>query len=337
MKSAGGLIVCVSRARGICRVDYKISQLLETAVAKRAAVKRYTNALRLVNGPGDDLKGLVLEQYDRHFVAQIFDERWLKEREALSVFVQTRCQGKYLVIKDRTQSRAAQPEAFRSSVWLSGEPSTTTVQEYGLHFGVDLNDTLNTGLFLDMRRNRKMVAEAARGRKVLNCFAYTCSFGVHCRAAGVLSVVNVDISAKNLLRGRANYALNGLVAAENEFVRADAVSYLQRALVKQNFFDLIILDPPSFARYDGRAFSVKKDFAPLIAAALKVLSPGGILLAATNFSGFTPGHIEDMVRAARPARPIKEIQSLGQDEDFVGSGLTPESYLAAVLVRFCNG
>ena len=306
---------------------------LEAALQKRQSVKRYTNALRLVNGLGDGLKGLVLEQYDRYFVAQIFCERWLREKEALSDFVKTHCDGQYLIIKDRTESSSSHPEAFKTSVWIEGDVSRTIVQEHGLKFGVDLNDTLNSGLFLDMRRNRKVVASLARGAKVLNCFAYTCSFGVYCRAAGALSVVNVDISPKSLSRGRTNYELNQLVPSQNEFIRADAVQYLKRAVKKDNRFDLIILDPPSFARHEGKTFSVKKDFAGLIASAIKILNPGGFLLVSTNFSDLSHDHLEDMVRAAAVERGIKRIQRLNQDEDFVGSGLMPESYLAALLVK----
>ncbi len=324
-------------------MDHKTIGLLETALRKREALKRYTNALRLVNGFGDGLKGLVLEQYDRHFVAQIFHERWLKEKEALVSFVKTRCDAQYLIIKDRSESSASHPArpgpdaligTFKTSVWIEGNSSKTLVQEHGLKFEVDLNDTLNSGLFLDMRRNRKVVASLARGGKVLNCFAYTCSFGVYCRSIGASSVVNVDISPKNLSRGRANYELNRLIASRNEFIRADAVQYLKWALVKENSFDMIIFDPPSFARYEGKTFSVKKDLVRLIDLAIKILNPDGVLFVSTNFSGLSHTHLENMVRAAALKRWIKKVQRLGQDEDFVGSGLMPESYLAALLVKF---
>ena len=332
------------------KMDRQTISLLETALRKREALKGCTNALRLVNGLGDGLKGLVLEQYDRHFVAQIFDRRWLKEKEALIRFVKTRCDAQYLIIKDRSDVPFS--EVFKTSVWIEGDVSKTIVQENGLKFEVDLNDTLNSGLFLDMRRNRKLIGALARGRKVLNCFAYTCSFGVYCRFAGALSAVNVDISPKSLSRGRTNYELNRLIASENEFIRADAVQYIKRALVKGNFFDIIILDPPSFARHEGKTFSVKKDLAQLIDSAIKILNPSGILFVSTNFSGFSHDHLEKMVRAAAFKRRIKKIERLGQDEDFkrsfdsaptnVGAPLRisgsetsrPLSYLAALLVKF---
>jgi 23S rRNA (cytosine1962-C5)-methyltransferase len=317
--------------------------LLEAALCRRQSLKSHTNALRLVNGIGDGLEGLILEQYGHHFVAQIFHKRWFAEKETLKDLVKTRCGGRYLIIKDRTESVSSRPEAIRTSVWIGIEAAEasvnqedvfrTVIEENSLRFGVDLNDTLNSGLFLDMRRNRQLVAGLARGRRVLNCFAYTCSFGVYCRAAGAESVVNVDISRKSLSRGRSNYDLNRLVPSRNEFIRADAVQYLERALAKDNRFDLIILDPPSFARHEGRSFSVRKDLSPLIGLAMNVLNSGGLLFVSTNLIAVFHDSLEAMVRAAAQRRRIKRIQRLSPDEDFRGSGPATEGHLAALLVE----
>ncbi|MBF0484363.1 MAG: class I SAM-dependent rRNA methyltransferase [Candidatus Omnitrophica bacterium] len=309
-----------------------IVDLLKSAVKKRESFRAYTNAIRLVNGVGDKLDGLVLEQYDQYFVAQIFDRRWFKEKVVLIELVKE-LGGKYFVVKDRGSSASSQSDDIKREVWIEVDTSKTVVEEQGLKFEVDLNDTLNTGLFLDMRHNRKTVAELARGRKVLNCFAYTCSFGVYCRAAGAVSVINVDVSKKCLDRGRKNYELNNIVSEPNEFIKADAVEYLTKAVKKENRFDLIILDPPSFSRCDGKTFSVKKDMACLIKLAVKVLNPGGVLFAAVNFSEMTAKDLEFMVVDAKLAAGIKNIKYLKQDKDFIGTGLVPESYLAAVLVE----
>jgi len=308
-----------------------IFKLLEQARRKRAHLKGITNAVRLVNGFGDELDGLILEQYDRHYIVQVLDEQWLKHCQLITDFVKDTCAGEYLVIKNRTASASAVPGAIQSTVWLDSGSSCTVVEEHGLKFGVDCNDTLNSGLFLDMRANRVLVSALAAQRKVLNLFSYTCSFGVYCRARGAAAVVNVDVGRKSLERARHNYELNGLVPAQNEFIRADAVEYLQRAVKKDNRFDMIIIDPPSFARFDGKSFSVKKDLAPLVMSAMKVLNPDGVLLVASNYTDMTHDSLEDMIRDAADARNVQTITRLGQDEDFIGSGLMLESYLAAVL------
>ena len=111
-------------------MDNKTIDLLEAAIRRRRVLSRRANALRLVNGLGDGLKGLVLEQYDRHFVVQIFDKRWLKEKEALAGFVRERCDGRYLIMKDRTLSVSSLPEAFikikTSPEFESPEPKGVT-------------------------------------------------------------------------------------------------------------------------------------------------------------------------------------------------------------------
>lgn len=313
-------------------MDTEIFDLLEKAAKKREPLKSCTNALRLVNGYGDELDGLVIEQYNRHLVAHIYDNQWLQRKKVLLAFAKKYCEAKYFIVKDRTEFSASQSDASKFYVWLEDESSQTIVEENGLKFSVDLNDSINSGLFLDMRYNRKLVSELALGRKVLNCFAYTCSFGVYCRKAKALSVINVDISKKSLRRGQVNYELNQLVPEKNELIYADAVKYLNRAVEISNKFDLIILDPPSFARHDGKSFSVKKDLVDLVASAMKVLNPNGYLFLSTNFSEISHDYLEDMVCSVVPAWKIKKIQRLEQDDDFVGSGSMPESYLAAILV-----
>jgi len=312
-------------------MDMQVLGLLQEASKKRDGLKGLTNAVRLVNGFGDELDGLVLEQHGQYFVAQIFNERWLHEKETLISFVKE-MGAQYFIVKDRTEGASSNPDAIKFDVWVPGE-SSTIVEEYGVKFKVDLNDTLNTGLFLDMRSNRHRVAEMSANRKVLNLFAYTCAFGVHCRMNGALSVVNVDVSRKILERARVNYELNGLVPEKNELIRADAVEYLERAVKKDNFFDMIIIDPPSFARFDGRTFSVKKDLPDVLSMIVKVLNPRGVLFVATNHREMLHSNLQNIIKGAARGRALKNVQCLGQDVDFPGTGFMAESCLTAVLAE----
>ncbi len=313
-------------------MNQRTINLIEVAVAKRKPLRKITNALRLVNGLGDGLPGLVLEQYGDCYVIHLFHKRWMTQKEALTEFVQDRLGARYLIIKERLNSKSLKAEQINGSVRIKQAPSHTAVVENALHFFVDLNDGLNSGLFLDIRRNRKIVAEWTKGVKVLNCFAYTCSFGVYATGSGALSVTNVDISGRSLDRGRENYKLNQLDCVEADFVRADVFSFMKRALKRGDLFGCIILDPPSFSRYDGKVFSVKKDMPALIKAAMHILEPDGVLFVATNFSGLSRQALGGMVRAVGGKR-IKSVRLLGQDTDFRGSGSMPESYLAAALVK----
>ena len=199
---------------------------------------------------------------------------------------------------------------------------------------MDLNDGLNTGLFLDMRANRLRVGQACKDKRVLNCFAYTCSFGVYAKARGAKALVNVDISNKVLGRGRHNYELNGLKEDKGEFIKADASEYLQVAVKKGNRFDVIVIDPPSFARVGAKVFNVEKALPVLIENALKSLNEGGKIFVSTNFNGLSHGKLEQIFKSLNRIRGFKKLTRLGQDKDFVGSGLIKESYLAALWVEY---
>ncbi|MCX5657724.1 MAG: hypothetical protein NTZ48_05825, partial [Candidatus Omnitrophica bacterium] len=96
----------------------RIIKLLESSIARRGPLKNITNAVRLVNSRGDGLEGLVLEQYNRHFVAHIFDKRWLKEKDLLTNFLKGHLDAQYLIIKDRTESASSAPEGFKTQVWI---------------------------------------------------------------------------------------------------------------------------------------------------------------------------------------------------------------------------
>ncbi|NLE64594.1 MAG: class I SAM-dependent rRNA methyltransferase [Elusimicrobia bacterium] len=306
--------------------------LLGGAAAERADLLLVTNAVRLVNSVGDSLPGMILEQYDRHYVLHLLSPDWRMFRREIEGFVRERG-GKYLIVKERQGAASSRPEDIHEEEWISEAPSVTTVRERGLQFEVDLKDGLNTGLFLDMRANRSRVAALVRGRRVLNAFSYTCSFGVHCRAAGAEAVENVDISRKVLERGERNYALNEIIPGEHEFVRMDSLEYLAMARKKGRRFGVIVLDPPSFARHAQGTFRVKKDMPHLVEKAFQVLDFNGAMLISTNLSAMTHDQLEGLIRSVPEAKRIRTMTPLGQDQDFPGSGRIPESCLTAFFVQ----
>ncbi|MDE2010316.1 MAG: class I SAM-dependent rRNA methyltransferase [Candidatus Omnitrophica bacterium] len=304
-----------------------LASCLDKAVHRRRKLFSITNAVRLVNGAGDGLPGLLIDRYNKHFHMQVLDDRWQKQTPEILRRLTEALPVEYLVVKIRRGLR------FETAQIIPG-PSRTLVEEYGLKFEVDLNDGLNCGLFLDMRRNRHMVAKAAAGQRVLNCFSYTCSFGVHALAGAAVEVVNTDISRRCLERGKNNYSINGLPVPDEGFVKTDAVLFLQRACKKGRRFDIIILDPPSFARCEGGVFQVKRDLPKTIALAADVLGPAGRLLVTTNYSGLDHEDLERMLAQGLHGRRVAHLQRVGQDEDFVGTNSFKESYMVGLWVRF---
>lgn len=301
--------------------------LFNQATERRKAMTSITNAIRLVNGAGDNLDGLLIDRYHQHLHVQLLTDQWHPYTQEICRLLTSSMPVDYLIVKSRHGLE------IRQEILVQGA-SQTIVQEHGINFEVDLNGGLNCGLFLDMRHNRWMVGQLCRGKKVLNCFSYTCSFGVHARLAGASQVINVDISRKILERGKSNYQLNALDGTAEEFVKADSMFFLQRASKKENNFDVVILDPPSFARHEGKVFQLKRDLPKLMALAVSVLKPGGSLFVSTNYSEINHTDLERMLASGLQGRRIEKIQRVGQDKDFTGSNSFKESYLAGLWVKF---
>ena len=318
-----------------------LESMLRQAIRRRGRLTLVTDAMRLVNGAGDGLDGLLIDRYNKHLHIQVLKDHWRKQMDGICHLLTSSMPVEYLIVKYRNDSLPLQTGGIR------GRDPRTIVQEHGIKFEVNLNDGLNCGLFLDMRKNRWMVGKSCKGKKVLNCFSYTCSFGVHARMGGACEVVNTDISRKILERGKNNYQLNDLAIAAGEFIKEDSFSFLQRAFKKsssrsssrtlpdgRNRFDVIILDPPSFARHEGQVFQVKRDLPKAIALAVAVLNPGGCLLVTTNYSGISGADLERVLERSLNGRRIADIQRVGQDEDFPGSNSFKESYLVGLWVKF---
>lgn len=175
------------------------------------------------------------------------------------------------------------------------ETLQTSATENGLKFGIDFGAGYSVGLFVDQRENRRFVRQT-KPKKVLNCFAYTCSFSVVAAAAGARTV-SVDLSKKSLTRGRENFSLNQLSTDGHQFIADDVRPVLGRLGRRGEKFDMIILDPPTFSRTKGgAAFHVQNDFEDLIAASIEIADRGARILLSTNCEALDERALERMSR-----------------------------------------
>lgn len=163
-----------------------------------------------------------------------------------------------------------------------------TVMEYGIKFIINLSDYLDTGLFLDHRETRKMVGDLSRGKRVLNLFAYTCSFSIHAAVGGARLTKSVDMSNTYTEWGCENFLLNSLSLKNNEIVRADCLKFLDDELRSDCKYDLIIIDPPTISRSKkmSQFFDLHVEYIPLITKSLNLLDKGGMLIFSTNSRKF---------------------------------------------------
>lgn len=198
---------------------------------------------------------------------------------------------------------------------ICGErPQPFVAREAGIRYAVDPAAGYASGIFLDQRLNRAW-ARRLEARRMLNLFAYTCSFSV-CAALSGATTSSVDSSRRALARGKENFALNSLdVSAGHRFLAEDAPKYVRRLAKRGEAFDLIVLDPPTFGRADGQTFRIERDFAGLIAVCFEVLEPGGWLLASCNYAPWDSRALRGICHSAlavhafaiEPGEPPPEI------------------------------
>jgi 23S rRNA (cytosine1962-C5)-methyltransferase len=181
---------------------------------------------------------------------------------------------------------------------IFGDPAEnlqTIATERHLKFGIDFGAGYSVGFFVDQRENRRHVRHIAP-KRLLNCFAYTCSFSVSAAYVGA-TTFNVDLSKKSLARGRENFALNSLPTADHRFIADDVMAVLPRLARQGEKFDAIILDPPTFSRSPGgKAFQVENDFEKLLMAAFDLAERDSHVLLSTNCSTLREHALEVMAR-----------------------------------------
>jgi 23S rRNA (cytosine1962-C5)-methyltransferase len=311
--------------------DRACAGALERALERRWGLSRgegpATTAFRLVNEEGDGLPRLAVDVYGDWLVAQLYgdDGPWAdgsRRERILDALHGLGFDGVYLkvrpkqasVIVDAKAADLAPPAPVRGVA----APAELAILEEGLPLLARLGDGLSTGLFLDQRANRKRVRELAGGLRVANLFAYTCAFSVAAAFGGAVSTVSVDASVGALERGRANFEHAGRLAAAHTFVASDVFRWLGRAARREDRFDLVIVDPPSYSTTRHGRFVAEDDYVSLAQAALGILAPGGRLLACTNHRRISVGRFRRILfEACRSAkRDPAQIKDLPPQSDF---------------------
>lgn len=162
------------------------------------------------------------------------------------------------------------------------------VHEYGVKFKINLQDYLDTGLFLDHRETRKLISSESKGKRMLNLFAYTCSFSVHAAVAGAVFTKSVDMSNTYTEWGMDNFILNSIPLTNHEIIRADCLKFLDDEIRAGIKYDLIVIDPPTISRSKKmeQLFDIQVDYVALISKALKLLTKGGVIFFSTNSRKF---------------------------------------------------
>jgi 23S rRNA (cytosine1962-C5)-methyltransferase len=318
-----------------------IDALVGSAVSLRErVVPDETDGYRVVNAEGDFLPGLVVDRFGEVLVVQATTEGTDRARGLWLPPILSRFPGAAVVQKNSLPSREGERLPLEDEV-LSGAalPSRVPFRERGLRFFADVTGGQKTGFFLDQRENRHRVRQLAAGRSVLNVFAYTGAFGVAALAGGATRVVHVDVSAPALALARENHRANSQAVegedARVELLAADAFEDLRARVARGEKWDLVVTDPPAFARKKGDVDRACRGYKDVNRLALSLLSPGGFLLACSCSGPVGPELFQKVLFASAldAGVRVRILEKRGAGPDHPVSIDCPEGeYLKAFLV-----
>lgn len=297
-----------------------------------------TNTYRLIHSEGDRLPGLVVDRYADILVAQIHTAGMERLRPLLIDALMEETGATGMLFRNESQSRHREGLELEEPVVAAGTiPDHIAVRENGVQFIVDPWHGQKTGFFLDQRDKREALRKYARNKRVLNCFSYTGGFSVYAALGGqTTTVTSVDISSPAINVARDHFALNGLDPEAHAFLVADVFNYLEEARQRGELFDVVVLDPPAFAKTQAARSQALKAYRRLNMLGIQVLRPGGILLTC-SCSGVVG--MDDLLGtlsqvASQLRRPVQLLESYTHGVDHPLNLVMPETaYLKAVFCR----
>jgi 23S rRNA (cytosine1962-C5)-methyltransferase len=312
-------------------------RIRSAAALRQQIVPPGTTAWRLINAEGDGMPGLIVDRYGEDLVMSIATAGIEKYRATILDQLQRICHPAR--IYERSEGRARQREGLEDRIGpaIVGLPAASLViTENHLRFEVDIIAGQKTGFFLDQRDNRERMGDLSRGAEVLNCFSYTGGFSVYCARGGASRVVSVETSASANDMARRNLTLNGFSPEAHPVIQADVFQYLRKT---DDLFDLIILDPPSFAKTKGDVVRASRGYKDINLQAIRRLREGG-LLATFSCSNYVDEVLFEKIvlGAARDAaREVQTIARLGAAGDHPILLAHPEGrYLKGLLLRITS-
>ena len=290
--------------------------LFRQAKEKRRAYYQddLTTAFRLFNQEGDGFGGLTVDLYGDYAVFSWYNSYVYQIRKVISeafrqVFPEV------LGTYEKIRFKGLDYES--AHVYGQEAPEFFTVLENGVLYQVFMNDGLMTGIFLDQHEVRgSLVDGLAMGKSLLNMFSYTAAFSVAAAMGGASQTTSVDLAKRSRELSQAHFQANGISTDDHRFIVMDVFEYFKYAKRKGLTYDVIVLDPPSFARNKKQTFSVAKDYHKLISQSLEILNPGGIIIASTNAANVSRQKFIEQIDKGFAGRSYQILNKYGLPADF---------------------
>jgi 23S rRNA (cytosine1962-C5)-methyltransferase len=303
------------------------------SLRKEIINQTHTTTYRLLHAEGDFLPGIIADVYDEVVVLQILTAG---TKTILPQLIEafTVHGFQYIYLKHKQSSSNIEGVQLKSG-WLTNERSTSVeVLENGVKFWVDVEEGQKTGFFIDQRDNRKMLQELSKDKTVLNTFSYSGGFSVYALAGGAKEVHSVDISASAIGQGDRNVALNASsFKGKHESKVQDCFDYLSE--MPENFYDVIVLDPPAFAKHARAVANASQGYKQINLKAFRKIKPGGIVFTFSCSQNISKDLFQKIVfgAAADARRNVRIIHQLHQPADHPVNIYHPEGeYLKGLVL-----
>ncbi|WP_200978836.1 class I SAM-dependent rRNA methyltransferase [Echinicola sp. 20G] len=273
-----------------------------------------TNVFRLIHGEGDKLPGLIIDYYNGTAVIQAHTIGMYAHKDDISIALQKVLGEKLDAVYDKSAETLSKSQMAVDNQFLYGMPKTNIVVENGSKYEIDWEKGQKTGFFIDQRENRKLLGAYSKDKKVLNTFCYSGGFSIAALEAGAKEVHSVDISAKAIELTEKNLVLNPDLKGKHESKIADVVKYIRE--IEQDY-DVIVLDPPAFAKNMKSRHNAVQAYKRLNAEALRHIKPGGILFTFSCSQVVDKQLFAHTITAAaiEVGREVKILQYLSQPAD----------------------
>jgi 23S rRNA (cytosine1962-C5)-methyltransferase len=315
-------------------------QRIGAAADRRSAIGDDTDGYRVLNGENDGFPGLVLDRYADTFALKLYSPVWIPHLRSLVEVIGEQFHPSALVLRLARTMADQRLHGLTEGLALIGEPPVDPVmfRENGLWFEADVLHGQKTGYFLDQRDNRALVGSMSAGMRVLDVFAASGGFGVYAAAGGATRVTSVDQSAPALAAADRNFSHNSVLPnvrhCEHDSIAGDAYEVMDRLIQRRKHYDIVVVDPPSFAQRKSNVERAMHAYGQLTQRAVQLTRPDGLLVQSSCSSRITEEQFYATVRgsAQRAGHDLVEVRRTAHAVDHPVT-FAQGSYLKALFAR----
>ena len=296
-----------------------------------------TTAFRVFNGEGDGVGGITIDYFDGYYLVTWYSLGIYEHKQSIIEALKKSVKYRGIYQKKRFDGKGKYLDDSDDFVCGERAPAPLIIKENSLNFAIYLDDGAMVGIFLDQREVRKTIRDKyAKGKTTLNTFSYTGAFSVYAAIGGAKETTSVDLAKRSLSKTKEQFEVNRVDLSKQNIIVQDVFEYFKYAVRKKLLFDIVVVDPPSFARSKKRTFSANKDYVKLLKEIIQITHKGGIIVASTNAANFSMMTFRDFIKKAfRESKgEFKVLESHSLPKDFrVDPKFKESDYLKVVFIR----